>query len=134
MALVTAFHERPAIIGIAAKVAVHVKLVASITVTAGDTPAQPPDQPANVDAIVGLAVSVTEVFWVKLAAQVAPQLSPAGAEVTAPAPVPAFDITSDTSPADANVRPDRAFTAEISDELMAPVAFRSNIKDVALAV
>ena len=33
-----------------------------------------------------------------------------------------------------NVNPDRAFTAEISDELMTPVAFTSNLKFDAVAV
>src|SRR5439155_443613 len=54
-------------------------------------PAQPPPlQPLKVEPVVGTAVSVTAVPLVKLAAQVAPQMMPAGALVTAPLPVPAL--------------------------------------------
>src|SRR3989442_7085480 len=49
-----------------------------------------PLQPVKVEPVVGTAVSVTAVPLVKLAAQVAPQMMPAGALVTAPLPVPAL--------------------------------------------
>jgi hypothetical protein len=53
-------------------------------------PAQPaPDHPANVELSDGAAVKVTVVPGAKLAAQVAPQPMPTGAEVTIPVPVPA---------------------------------------------
>src|SRR5439155_1206969 len=54
-------------------------------------PAQPPPlQPLKVEPPAGAAASVTAVPLVKLAAQVAPQMMPAGALVTAPLPVPAL--------------------------------------------
>ena len=53
-------------------------------------PEQPPPlQPLKVEPAAGAAVSVTAVPLVKLAAQVAPQVIPAGALVTVPLPVPA---------------------------------------------
>ena len=50
----------------------------------------PPLQPPKVDPAAGVAVSVTAVPLVKLAAQVAPQVMPAGELVTVPLPVPAW--------------------------------------------
>ena len=46
-------------------------------------------QPVKVDPIFAIAVSVTADPPVKLEAQMAPQLIPAGADVTVPVPVPA---------------------------------------------
>lgn len=97
----------------------------------GDTPVQPPDQPMKVEAMLAAAVRVTDVLCVKLAAHAAPQLIPAGAEETLPAPVPGFETKSETSFADTNVRPDRTLTAEISEAFIAPLAFRSK-RNVAL--
>jgi len=58
-------------------------------------PLQPlPLQPVNVEPAAGLAVSVTLLFAVKLALQVAPQLIPAGLLVTVPVPVPDLDTVS----------------------------------------
>src|SRR6058998_602398 len=72
------------------KVAVTVVAPESVTVQ-GPVPAQPPPlQPLKVEPAAGAAVSVTAVPLVKLAAQVAPQVMPAGALVTAPLPVPAL--------------------------------------------
>ncbi|PYN64454.1 MAG: hypothetical protein DMD93_22490 [Candidatus Rokuibacteriota bacterium] len=51
----------------------------------------PPLQPPKVDPAAGVAVSVTAVPLVKLAAQVAPHVMPAGALVTVPLPVPALE-------------------------------------------
>ena len=54
-------------------------------------PEQPlPDQPAKEEPAAGVAVSVTAVPYVNACAHVEPQLTPAGLEVTAPAPLPAF--------------------------------------------
>jgi hypothetical protein len=53
-------------------------------------PVHAPDQPANVEPALGLAVRVTEVPAAKLAVHVGPQLMPAGALVIDPAPVPAL--------------------------------------------
>jgi hypothetical protein len=50
----------------------------------------PPDQPANIDPLEGVAVRVTWMPEVKLASQVAPQLIPVGLEVTVPVPLPVF--------------------------------------------
>jgi hypothetical protein len=65
--------------------------VAALTVTwQVPVPAHgPPLQPSNTEPGAGLAVSVTVVPELKLATQVAPQLMPAGEEVTVPVPLPA---------------------------------------------
>ena len=52
-----------------------------------------PPQPPKIDPPVGVAVSDTEVPGAKVAEQVLPQLTPAGALVTVPVPVPAFVTT-----------------------------------------
>src|SRR6058998_3439071 len=57
-------------------------------------PEQAPLQPANVDPPAGLAVSVTGVPELYEAEQVAPQLIPAGFEVTVPLPDP--DLPTDS--------------------------------------
>jgi hypothetical protein len=49
----------------------------------------PPDQPVNAELAEGAAVSVTLAPCANAAAHVAPQLMPAGAEVTVPLPEPA---------------------------------------------
>jgi hypothetical protein len=56
-------------------------------------PEQAPPQPAKVEPAAGVAVSVTEVPWPYVSAQSAPQLMPAGEEVTVPLPVP--DLVTD---------------------------------------
>jgi len=48
----------------------------------------PPDQPVNVEPVEGVAVRVTEVPKVKVVEHVAPQVIPAGLELTEPEPVP----------------------------------------------
>ena len=53
-----------------------------------DVPLQAPVQPAKVEFGAGAAVSVTAVPGAKPAAQVVPQLMPAGLLVTVPVPVP----------------------------------------------
>src|SRR5437773_1503636 len=70
---------------------VAVTLVAAFIVTAHVVPEPeqpPPLQPAKVEPPAGLAVSVTEVPELYEAEQVAPQLIPAGFEVTVPPPEP----------------------------------------------
>jgi hypothetical protein len=52
-------------------------------------PLHAPDQLANVDPVLGVAVSVTGVPMVKLALHVVPQLIPEGLLVMVPVPVPA---------------------------------------------
>jgi hypothetical protein len=49
-----------------------------------------PDQPENVEPVVGAAVNVTNAPLLKEAEQVLPQLMPAGAPVTVPVPLPAL--------------------------------------------
>src|SRR5436853_387779 len=71
-------------------VAVTVVAAESVTVQAPGPEQPPPLQPPKVEPAAGAAVSVTAVPLVKLAAQVAPQMMPAGALVTAPLPVPAL--------------------------------------------
>jgi hypothetical protein len=53
-------------------------------------PLHAPLQLTNVDVPFGVAVSVTTVPALKAAEHVAPQLIPAGLDVTVPPPVPAF--------------------------------------------
>ena len=50
-------------------------------------PVQAPLQPAKVAPGSAVGVRLTTVPWLKLAEQVAPQLIPAGLEVTVPPPV-----------------------------------------------
>src|SRR6266581_4777681 len=70
-------------------VVVTVVAAESVTVQAPVPEQPPPLQPVKVEPAAGVAVNVTAVPLVKLAAQVAPQLIPAGALVTVPLPVPA---------------------------------------------
>src|SRR5881397_1096919 len=72
------------------KVAVTVVAALRVTVQAPGPEQPPPLQPLKVEPAAGAAVSVTAVPLAKLAAQVAPQVMPAGALVTAPLPVPAL--------------------------------------------
>src|SRR2546422_3800271 len=65
-----------------------------VTVQARGPEQPPPLQPLKVEPAAGAAVSVTAVPLAKLAAQVAPQVMPAGLLVTVPAPVPALETVS----------------------------------------
>src|SRR5881628_1809006 len=76
------------------KVAVTVVAALRVTVQAPGPEQPPPLQPLKVEPAAGAAVSVTAVPLVKLAVQVAPQVMPAGALVTAPLPVPPFETVS----------------------------------------
>ena len=71
--------------------------MAAFTVTTHvPVPEQPPPlHPTNVEPLVGVAVSVTTVPKLYGALHVAPQLIPAGALVTVPAPVP--DLLTDNA-------------------------------------
>jgi hypothetical protein len=69
-------------------VAVTEVLAATVMLHAA-VPLQAPDQPANVELEFGVAVIVIAVPAGKLALHVGPQLIPAGALLTVPAPVPA---------------------------------------------
>lgn len=53
-------------------------------------PLHAPDQPAKVDPLLAVAVSVTDVPAVNVPLHVWPQLIPAGVLLTVPEPVPAF--------------------------------------------
>jgi len=48
----------------------------------------PPDQPPNVEPVLGVAVSVTAVPLAKFAEHVVPQVMPVGELLTDPVPVP----------------------------------------------
>jgi hypothetical protein len=95
-ALVTVPVPVPAFVTVKVKfvvVAVNVAVteVAAVTVTTQvPVPEHGAPQPVNVDPVAGAAVKVTCVPLANGAAQVAPQLIPAGALVTVPVPVPAF--------------------------------------------
>src|SRR2546428_3053263 len=71
------------------KVAVTVVAAEIVTVQVLVPEQPPPVQPPKIEPAAGVAVSVTAVPLVKLAAQVAPQVIPAGALGTVPLPVPA---------------------------------------------
>jgi hypothetical protein len=70
----------------APKFAVTVPAALMATLQDGAAP-QGADQPRNDEPAAGVAVSVTVLPYAKLALQVAPQLMPAGTDVTVPAPV-----------------------------------------------
>ena len=72
---------------------VAVQFLAALIVTTPSEQSASPLQPAKVEPASGVAVRVTTVFSAKLALHVSPQLIPAGALVTVPLPVPAFEIT-----------------------------------------
>jgi hypothetical protein len=57
-----------------------------------DVPVQAPDQPANLEPVAGVAVSLTCVPVGKPSVHVAPQLIPAGELVIVPVPVPVLAI------------------------------------------
>jgi hypothetical protein len=63
---------------------------------------QAPLQPAKVEPFVVVAVSTTEVPSVKSAAQVVPQVMPAGALETEPVPAPASVTVSEAAPVPVN--------------------------------
>jgi hypothetical protein len=67
---------------------VTLRLLFSVSVQFACTPEQAPDQPAKLLPALGVAVRVTVVPLVKLALQLAPQLMPAGLELTVPVPEP----------------------------------------------
>jgi len=68
-------------------------VAAVIVVVHVPVPLQPPPvQPVNVEPVAGVAVSVTAWLKLKSAAHVAPQLIPAGDEITVPVPLP-FRVT-----------------------------------------
>src|SRR5512132_722716 len=73
----------------AAKVAVTERAALMVTVQAA-VPEQAPDQPLKADRGVAAAVSVSTVPYLNVCAQAAPQLMPAGLEMTVPTPFPAF--------------------------------------------
>lgn len=70
------------------KVAVTEVLAFKVTVQVF-VPVQPPDHPAKLEPVAGVAVRVTAVPALKLAEHVVPQLMPLGLLVTVPLPVPA---------------------------------------------
>ena len=82
------------VVGVVVKLAVTVVAAAIVTVH-GPVPAQPPpDQPANVEPVSAAAVSATREVAGYDSVQSAPQLMPAGLDVTVPEPVPPGTIVS----------------------------------------
>jgi hypothetical protein len=79
----------------------------------------PPLQPANVEPLAAAAVSVTDVPLAKLALQVVPQFTPAGDEVTVPAPVPALVTLS--ANVEAALKVAVTARAAVIDTVQAPV-------------
>jgi hypothetical protein len=81
-------------IGVKPAVTVFARFIVTVQVAA--VPVQAPVQPLKVEPAAAVAVSVTVLFWLKLAAQAAPQSIPAGELVTVPVPVPALVTVSIT--------------------------------------
>jgi hypothetical protein len=73
-----------------ANVAVTVLLVETVSLQAPTVPESQPLQPTKVEPGAGVAERLTPAPFPNGAAQVGPQLIPAGELVTVPAPVPAF--------------------------------------------
>ena len=86
-------------------------------------PVHPPDHPAKVSFVIGVAVSVTGVFWAKLKVQTAvvefEQLIPAGVLTTVPVPAPA-NATVNPEPA-AKLAVTLAFAVIVSLHALVPV-------------
>ena len=72
------------------KLAVTVWAAPIVTAQVEADPLHAPPHAAKLEPAMGAAVKVTTCPDGKLAVQVAPQSSPAGAEETVPAPVPVF--------------------------------------------
>jgi hypothetical protein len=79
-------------------------LAASIVTWQAPVPVHPPLHPANRDPPIGAAASVTDVPKLKFATHVAPQLMPVGEEVTAPDPLPDFEMFSANAIAGAKLK------------------------------
>lgn len=86
-------------------------------------PLQAPLQPANVEFVPGVAVSVTLVPEAKFALQTVPQLIPEGLLVTVPVPLPANETISDFSGVDfgANVAVTDTFAVNITVQVLVPL-------------
>lgn len=84
--------ETSAVVLVSCAVKVAVTVVAALMVTVQPpAPLQPPpDQPVKAEPVVAAAVSVIAEPEVTLVEHVAPQLIPAGDDVTVPVPVPAL--------------------------------------------
>src|SRR3954469_8511181 len=65
-----------------------------VVVQVRPVPVQPPVQPSNLEPVAGVAVKVTAWPKLKPALHVAPQLIPAGTDVTVPAPLPGLVTVS----------------------------------------
>jgi uncharacterized RmlC-like cupin family protein len=76
------------------KFAVTVRAWDMVTLQVVFVPVQAPDQPANREPELAVAVRVTTVPEPNAAEQVDPQLIPVGDDVTVPDPVPVFDTVS----------------------------------------
>jgi hypothetical protein len=74
-------------------VAVMVALAVGVIAHA-PVPVQAPDQPANDEPVLAVAVSVTSVPLAKLALHIVPQLMPDGLLMTVPVPVPVLCTVS----------------------------------------
>ena len=68
---------------------------ATIETVQDPIPAHAPDQPVKLEPEAGVAVSVTVVPLLYVAAHVIPQLIPEGDDVIVPAPVPARAVVSE---------------------------------------
>ena len=106
--------------GASAKSAVTV--VAAVTVTVHEpVPVQPPPlQPLKIEPPAGAADSVTIAPWVMVSVQSAPQLMPAGDEVTVPAPVPVL-VTVSVYVLAVNVAVIAAAAVTVSVQVLVPV-------------
>jgi hypothetical protein len=90
---------------LALNVAVTLRAALMVRVQVSPVPVQSPDQPMNVEPAAAAAVRVISSPGSKTAEHVAPQSMPTGAEVTLPSPVPAREMSMDTSSLSSKVTP-----------------------------
>jgi hypothetical protein len=81
-------------VNVAVKIAVTDCAVVIVTVHGPAALVHAPLQPLKIEPTLGVAVSVTSVPVAYAAVQAAPQLMPAGVDVTTPLPPPLFDTVS----------------------------------------
>src|SRR5207249_4723266 len=102
------------------KRAVTVVLAVSVTLQVPVPKQPPPLQPVKIEPLAGVAVSVTKVPLSNEAEQVAPQLIPAGFEVTVPRPVPAL-VTARVTLCSVKVAVTVVAAFKVTEQLPVPV-------------
>lgn len=91
-----------------------------VSVQVAPVPVQSPLQPMKVEPALAAAVSVISSPGSKTAEHVVPQSMPAGAEVTVPDPVPAREMSMDTSSLSSKVTPTVLSSSIVSSQSPVP--------------